>query len=307
MTSLSFTIDDIPDLTGKRVIITGGSSGIGRAAAIIFARKGAWVLNLDTKPPQDSGSHNVEYRNCNVTRWEDLKSAFAYAGNVDIAVANAGIAEGSDYLDDAFGAPPADLQEPDYELLDVNLRAVFNVTKLALASFRQRECLGSIVITASATAYAPEQCLPVYSATKLALIGFVRALRSAVAREGITVNAVAPAATLTDSLPANLAAPILAAGLPISSAEFVGLALVYSAVATQPGMVELYGKDADELKTKQSRWNGRTILTLGETYTELEGPIADLRSQWMGEDNAALTRLQQASTDARMHTSVGLL
>jgi hypothetical protein len=127
----------------------------------------------------------------------------------------------------------------------------------------------------------------------------VRSLRSTIIQDNITINGVAPAATITKLLPGNLAAPILAAGLPVSSAYFVGLALVWSAVGTEPRKVEVYGKEDDSSLSKSGRWNGRVILTLGETYTELEEPIADLRPQWFGQENLRLTRMQQAATDAR--------
>lgn len=169
MTSLNLKVDDIPDLSGKRVIITGASSGIGLAAANIFAQKGAWVLNLDINPPPDATHGSVEYRHCDMTNWKGLKDAFKYAGDIDIAVSNAGISEETDYFVDTFDPSTQELLEPEYRILDVNMRAVFNFTKLALSNFRQRKHPGSIVITSSATAYAPEQSLPVYSASKLAV------------------------------------------------------------------------------------------------------------------------------------------
>ncbi|PLN86872.1 short chain dehydrogenase reductase [Aspergillus taichungensis] len=296
MTSLNINVNDIPDLTGKRVILTGGSSGIGLAAATFFAQKGATVLDLDINPPPADTHSNIEYYPCNVSKWSDLKQAFQHAGDIDIAVSNAGVSEKTDYFADTFD-DNNELLEPTYGVLDVNLRAVLNFTKLALSHFRRRRCAGSIVITSSATAYAPEQSLPVYSASKFALIGLVRALRSTIRTEDITINSVAPAATITALLPGNLAAPIIAAGLPVSSAEFVGLAVVYSAVARQKRLVEQYGKDGGD--DHESRWNGRTILTLGDRYTELEEPIASLRPRWFGEENTRLTRLQQSATDFR--------
>jgi hypothetical protein len=116
-------------------------------------------------------------------------------------------------------------------------------------------------------------------------------------KEGITINAVAPAATLTKLLPEHLAAPILAMGLPVSTSEFVGRALVYSAMATQERLVEVYGKQEEAQLWTVGRWNGRVILTLGDTYTELEEAISDLRPYWLGHENLRLTRLQQAATD----------
>jgi len=116
-------------------------------------------------------------------------------------------------------------------------------------------------------------------------------------KHNITINSVAPAATITKLLPRNLATPLMAAGLPVSTAEFVGLAVVYSAVARQERLTEPYGKDSNE--DVDGRWNGRTILTLGDNYTELEEPIARLRGEWFGKQNKELTRMQQTATDFR--------
>lgn len=127
----------------------------------------------------------------------------------------------------------------------------------------------------------------------------MRALRSSLAKDNITIKCVAPAATITSLLPQHLADPIIAADLPVSSADFVGLALVYSAAASQHQTVELYGKDRLTVAKKPCRWTGRTILTLGDRYTELEGPIASLKAKWFGLENTELTRLQQAATDFR--------
>ncbi|EMD59096.1 hypothetical protein GGP41_000426 [Bipolaris sorokiniana] len=299
MTSLHFTLDDIPSLCGKRVIITGASSGIGLAAAHLFAQKGAWVLNLDINPPPGEQPEGIEFYQCDISSWASLLGAFQYAGNIDIAVSNAGVSEEVDYFADTFDHSTGGLIEPEYQVLDINLRAVANFIKLSISHFRRRACQGSIVITSSATAYAPEQSLPVYSGSKLALVGIMRALRSLLANDNITINCVAPAATITSLLPQHLADPIIAAGLPVSSADFVGLAVVYSATATQQHTVELYGKDSLSQAKKPCRWNGRTILTLGDRYTELEGPIASLRTKWFGLENTELTRLQQAATDFR--------
>lgn len=90
----------------------------------------------------------------------------------------------------------------------------------------------------------------------------------------------------------------MAAGLPVSSAHFVGLAVAYSATGQQKNNVEAYGKD--ECDGGPGRWNGRVILTLGDSYTELEEPIARLRSQWFGKETTILTRKQQAATDFRV-------
>ncbi|KAL9628322.1 MAG: hypothetical protein Q9164_007319, partial [Protoblastenia rupestris] len=262
----------------------------------ILAAKGAKTYILDLNEPEDSAPTGVTFIKCSTTSWSDLKNAYKQAGHVDIAIANAGVSEEQNYFEDDFDNA-GELIEPKYNVIDVNIRGVLMFTKLAVSYMRRQNSGGSIVVTASATAFAPEQNLPVYSATKLGVIGLVRALRSTLPCHDISINAVAPAATITKLLPQHLAKPLMAAGLPISTAHIVGLAVVYSAVAKQQRLVEVYGKD-DGIE-RSGKWNGRTILTLGEDYTELEEPIADLRPTWFGWKNTSLTRQQQTTADFR--------
>ncbi|KAI1282766.1 short chain dehydrogenase reductase [Xylaria sp. FL0933] len=299
MAALKISEDSIPSLEGRIALITGGSSGIGLSTATILARKGAEVHILDLNEPSSQlPSGNFHFHKCDVTQWRQLREIFDNITRIDFAFANAGISEEIDYFADEFD-DDGKLQEPAYAVLDINFRAVVNLVKLAWASMRKNKIHGSIVITTSATAYAPEQSLPVFAGTKLALVGMIRALRSVIVKDGITINGVAPAATLTKLLPEHLAAPIKAMGLPVSTSDFVGLALVHSATANQRRRVEVYGKEMEKEVWTKERWNGRVILTLGESYTEIEEPLADLRPFWFGQENLRLTRLQQAATDFR--------
>ncbi|KAK4692281.1 hypothetical protein P7C71_g4890, partial [Lecanoromycetidae sp. Uapishka_2] len=307
MTTLELKESDIPDLSGKVAIITGGASGIGLAAAQLLASKGATVHVLDLSPPhkEDPPSPpNVRFEACNVASWDQLLAAFTKIGHVDIAIANAGVSQECDYFEDTFDENEM-LLEPRYNVLEVNFRAVLNFVKLSLSAFKKQGPGGSLVITSSATGYSPEQSLPVYSATKCGLLGLVRALRSTVPyTHGATINAVAPAATISRLLPANLAAPIIAAGAPVSSAEHVGLAIGYSATAMQTSEVECYGRDTPEMIKALNRWNGRVIMTLGDRWTELEEPLAKLRPQWFGGYNTEKTAFQQYLTDMRPHVQL---
>jgi hypothetical protein len=127
----------------------------------------------------------------------------------------------------------------------------------------------------------------------------MRAMRSTLCNTGITINCVAPAATITNLLPEDLASPIIANNLPVSSAYFVAVAVVYSAVAFEEHKVQSYGKDTEEWRQTPGRWNGRTILTHGNRYTELEEPLSESRKVWLGEANLHETTRQQAATDFR--------
>ena len=104
---------------------------------------------------------------------------------------------------------------------------------------------------------------------------------------------------MTNLLPADLAKPIMAAGAPVSKAQHVGLAVAFSAVAMQKRQVEGYGRDSEAKVKSPGRWNGRIILTLGDRWTEIEEPIAQLRKQWLGEWNTEMTTFQQLLTDTR--------
>ncbi|KAI4137838.1 MAG: hypothetical protein LQ341_004963, partial [Variospora aurantia] len=251
--------------------------------------------------------------------------AFKTAGRVDICVANAGVSEETNYFADTFDAQTGELEEPKYRVIDVNYRAVVNFVKISLSYLRRQGRGGSIVVTTSSTAYAPEHSMPVYTvflcfgrelerreeeeeekkkkkkkgSRSSKLVGLIRALRPIVLLDNITINSVAPAATITKLLPKNMAEQIMAAGLPVSTSEHVGLAVAYSAVATEERKVEPYGKDSDDTVNQRGRWNGRTILCLGDSYAELEQPVADLKGQWFGDKNMKLTRMQQAATDFR--------
>lgn len=78
------------------------------------------------------------------------------------------MSEEHDYSEDRLDEA-GDLMEPRYNVIEVNYRGVLNFVKLATSCMRRQGQGGSIVITSSATAYSPEQSLPVYSATKLAV------------------------------------------------------------------------------------------------------------------------------------------
>lgn len=110
----------------------------------------------------------VHFHHCDITNWSALRNIFNDVGHVDFAFANAGTSEETDYFADTLDGDGL-LEEPTYRVLDVNLRGVLNVVKLALSRMRADKTQGSIVITTSATAYAPEQSLPVYSSGKLAV------------------------------------------------------------------------------------------------------------------------------------------
>ncbi|MCJ1383956.1 hypothetical protein MMC17_007070 [Xylographa soralifera] len=364
MPFINISEGSIQEQDGKVAVITGGSSGIGYAASLILARKGATVHILDVSPPkadptntvatigtsatsdaqkeeiekpskdnsrngtstnptpfklnrgydsrgrrstdQRIGLDRVHFHRCDITSFLSLRLTFDAIGPIDMLFANAGVSEDEDFLTDTFDESTGELLEPQYRVMDVNLRAVLNCIKLGVRGMKIADGGaspsgggGSVVITTSATAYSPEQSLPVYSACKLGLVGLIRSLRVTFPLQNMTINGVAPAATRTALLSPAFLEPIVRAGLPLSTAHHVGLALVYSATASEERKVALYGRDEDDTLRTAGRWNGRVILTLKDTYTELEEGLADMTPDWFGEENKRLTMLQQAATDER--------
>lgn len=145
----------------------GGSSGIGYAAARLLAEREASVHIIDVNAPEED-IPNIHFHRCDITKWSELRAIFQEVGHIDYAFANAGVSEETNYFADQFDSDGL-LVEPSYAVLDVNLRGVYKVIKLAWSQMRADKTHGSIVITTSATAYSPEQSLPVYSSGKLAV------------------------------------------------------------------------------------------------------------------------------------------
>ncbi|KAI1436535.1 NAD(P)-binding protein [Xylaria sp. CBS 124048] len=296
MTSLNIDLAAIPDLTGKTAVITGGSSGIGLEAVKIMVQKGATVHILDRNEPGEAvqGAH---FHQCSVTNWAELRTIMTSLGPFHMVFANAGVVERTNYFDDQFDAD-GHLAAPDNTLLEINLCGVLHTVKLAWSIMKRHGIHGSIVLTASTTAYSPEVIIPVYSAGKAALVNLVRSLRHCTILDHITINAVAPAGTLTPMI-AEHSQLLIDSGVLVSKPSVVGMALVYSATATQDRRVDVYGREKEGDIWKSERWNGRVIYTLGDTYTELEETTADLRPFWFGKENWKQTRFQQAATDYR--------
>lgn len=110
----------------------------------------------------------MHFIQCDVSDWVQIRAAFEKIGRIDMTFANAGVRESQSFLStDDHGDPV----EPDYHVLDVNLRGVLNTVKCSWCAMRKQDNGGSIVLTSSNLAYAPSPWQPLYSATKLAVRG----------------------------------------------------------------------------------------------------------------------------------------
>ncbi|KAF2120749.1 short chain dehydrogenase reductase [Lophiotrema nucula] len=316
MASLTITEASIPDLSGKTAIVTGGSSGIGLGAVQVLLDHGARVFILDiSPPPADVLFPHSSYIHTDISSWSALVSAFAaitqtHGCAVDIAIANAGVGEFDEnsYLAQCFNPAPDDasawaaLGQSDpwaYKQIEVNLKGTLNFVMLATRVMKTQKSGGSIVLTASTTAYFPETSIPIYSATKGALANLIRALHPTLPLHNIAISGVAPSAADTAMLPPEVPKALVQLGLPVSTGRHVGLALVYSATATQSERVEDYGKDKPVSEDYRERWNGRIIHTIGDEFWEVEQKLVETRALWWGKGNLDLTMKQRIITDPR--------
>jgi short-subunit dehydrogenase len=196
-------------LRDKVVIVTGASSGIGRATAEAFAAEGARVALAARRGGElEQLAAGLAARGAealpvavDVTRDADLERLVAEArrafGRIDVLVNNAGVAKGGR------------LHELDaaslHATLNVNLHGTFRLTQLVLPHLIEQGS-GHIVNVSSVAAYARLPSLSVYTATKAAIVAFSSALRRELAGTGVHVSAVLPGATRTAMIADALAA-----------------------------------------------------------------------------------------------------
>ncbi len=183
-------------LTGRRALVTGGDSGIGRAVAIAFAREGADVA-IVYLPAEEADAREVialirqAGRNAVALPGDIRDEAFCkkmveqavrQLGGLDILVNNAARQQSIDSILELT------TMELDWHF-KTNLYALFWITKAAVPHLPPG---ASIITTASVQAYEPSPNLLAYSQTKAAQVAFTKSLAKQLADKGIRVNAVAP-------------------------------------------------------------------------------------------------------------------
>jgi NAD(P)-dependent dehydrogenase (short-subunit alcohol dehydrogenase family) len=194
-------------LAGKRAIITGGDSGIGRAVAIAFAREGADVF-ISYLCEHDDAKETKRWieeagRRC-VLLAGDIQDPAHCRKIVDEAVARLG---GIDILvnNAAHQATFKDIQDISDEEWDltfkVNIHAMFYLTKAAVRHMKKG---GAIINTASINADFPNPTLLAYATTKGAIQNFTAGLAQLLAEKGIRANAVAPGPVWTPLIPSTM-------------------------------------------------------------------------------------------------------
>jgi len=195
-------------LQGKKAIITGGDSGIGRAVALAFAREGADVLisylESEESDAQETARVVEEAGKKCVRVPGDLSEEAQCQKLVDRAVEEFG---GIDVLvnNAAHQRTVSGIADVSTELLDrtfkTNIYAMFWLCKAAIPHMREG---GSIINVGSAQAFKPSPTLLPYSATKGAIVTFTEGLAQEVVQYGLRANCVAPGPVWTPIIPASM-------------------------------------------------------------------------------------------------------
>jgi NAD(P)-dependent dehydrogenase (short-subunit alcohol dehydrogenase family) len=196
-------------LAGRRVLITGADSGIGRAVALAYAREGADIALAYLPEEEPDGRTTAELiRSAGrraVTLPGDVRMeahchrlvehTVEELGGIDILVNNAAY-----QMSQPEGLAAISTEQLD-RVLKTNVYAMFWLTAAALPHFKA----GSVVInTASVQAYQPSPHLLDYAVSKAAIAAFTQGLARQLAPEGIRVNAVAPGPVWTPLIPATM-------------------------------------------------------------------------------------------------------
>jgi 2-keto-3-deoxy-L-fuconate dehydrogenase len=182
-------------LAGKTAFITAAGQGMGRAAALAFAREGArvWASDLNPKPLADlEGNEGIRTRTLDVTDEAGIAKAAKEVGEVDVLFNCAGIVQNGSILD---AAPK------DWDLgFDVNVKSMYLVSRAFLPGMLKKGG-GSIINMASVASSI--RGLPnrfVYGASKAAVIGLTKAIAADFVRRGIRCNCICPGTVDTPSL-----------------------------------------------------------------------------------------------------------
>lgn len=191
----------LTSLKGKSVIVTGGSKGIGRGIATVFARQGARVTIAarnedDLKQAASEIDGDVRYEVCDVSDWESVKkmvdSTAGAQGGLDVMCANAGAFPQTKMID----MDPAEWDQ----VMATNLRSSFLCVKASIPHF-EKAGKGRVVLTSSIT--GPVTGFPGwahYGASKSGQLGFIKTAAMELSRYNTTINAVMPGNIYTEGL-----------------------------------------------------------------------------------------------------------
>ncbi|KVU30843.1 short-chain dehydrogenase [Burkholderia ubonensis] len=182
--------------SGKVAVVTGAGSGIGRCAALAFAREGATIVavDIDTASAERTAllvrliGAQAHAKRADVGSADEMEALAGWVGSAlggaDVVINNAGIGMAGGILDTSAAHWA--------RILHVNLWGVIHGSRLFAQQMAARGAGGHIVNTASAAAFGPSRDLPAYATTKAAVLMLSECMRAELAGQGIGVTAVCP-------------------------------------------------------------------------------------------------------------------
>ena len=177
----------------KRVLITGGSRGIGAECVRSFAKAG-YEVYFTYNNSEEMAHHVAEDAaatalKCDISSADAIKAVISKVGNIDILINNAGISQIKMFQD---------ITENDWDnMFNINVRGMFLVTQGVIENMIHNKW-GRIINISSMWGETGASCEVHYSASKAAVIGFTKALAKELGPSGITVNSISPGVIDTD-------------------------------------------------------------------------------------------------------------
>lgn len=182
------------DFSGTRVLVTGGSNGLGLAIARSFVDSGASVTITGTRAGADDYDHDLSafrYAQCVMTDREQIAAVADQLGGLDVLVNNAGqtLTSRGEWNPDVFE-----------EALAVNLVSGFRMATACLSMLRESDLEGggAIVNVASMASFFAVGMVPGYGASKAGIVQMTKTMGAEWAPQGVRVNAIAPGLTATN-------------------------------------------------------------------------------------------------------------